>query len=213
MARRLRYRSGAAPLRTVILWVFASLLVVAAAAGLLPSQPAPCSPAREKWTHQIVIAKQQGRPRYSNALTPMQSAALTMQERATRYTERMAGVSERLLPHLETMLPGEILERARNVEQFDRFSRRNFGLDLEPPGGCPINLAVLTNRAAIQIIAPESVRPIDSDSVALSARAVDCIQAGLTEMQSQAVIGERPRLSAPLVDCLAGRFCVTESFE
>ena len=55
---------------------------------------------REKWTHQIVIAKQQGRPLHSNALAPMQSAAITMQERAARYTERMAGVSERVVPHL-----------------------------------------------------------------------------------------------------------------
>ena len=89
---------------------------------------------REKWTQQIVIAKQQGRPLHSNALAPMQSAALTMQERGQRYTERMAGVSERVLPHLESLPPGEILESARNVEQFDRFSRRNFGLDYQPPG-------------------------------------------------------------------------------
>ena len=112
---------------------------------------------REKWTHQILIAKQQGKRLHSNALAPMQSAAITMQERATRYTERMAGVSERLLPHLESLAPGEILERARNVEQFDRFSRRNFGLDSQPPGGSPVNLAILTNQAAIQIVSPESV--------------------------------------------------------
>jgi hypothetical protein len=86
----------------------------------------------------------------------MQSAALTMQERATRYTERMAGVSERVLPHLESLPPAAILDAARNVEQFDRFSRRNFGLDSQPPRGCPVNFAILTNRAAIQIVAPES---------------------------------------------------------
>ena len=100
-----------------------------------------------------MIAKQQGKPLHSNALAPMQSAAITMQERATRYTERMAGVSERVLPHLESLPPGEILERARNVEQFDRFSRRKFGLDSQPPGGSPVNLAMLTNQAAIQIVA------------------------------------------------------------
>ena len=84
---------------------------------------------REKWTHQILIAKQHGERLHSNALAPMQSAALTMQERATRYTERMAGVSERVLPHLESLPPSEILERARNVEQLDRVARRNYGLE------------------------------------------------------------------------------------
>ena len=87
----------------------------------------------------------------------MQSAALTMQERGQRYAERMAGVSEKVLPHLESMPPGEILDSARNIEQFDRVARRNFGLDSQPPGGSPVNLAILTNQAAIQIISPESV--------------------------------------------------------
>ena len=50
---------------------------------------------REKWTHQILIAKQQGKRLHSNALAPMQSAAITMQERGERYTERMAGVQRR----------------------------------------------------------------------------------------------------------------------
>ncbi len=37
-----------------------------------------------------------------------------MQERAVRYRERMAGVSERVLPHLESLPAGELLESARN---------------------------------------------------------------------------------------------------
>jgi hypothetical protein len=112
---------------------------------------------REKWTQQIAVAKQQGRPLHSNALAPMQSAAITMQQRATRYTERMAGVSEKVLPHLERMKPGAILDSARNIEQFDRFSRRNLGLEHQPPASCPVNVSILTNRSAIQIISPESL--------------------------------------------------------
>ena len=121
---------------------------------------------REGWTQQVAQAKLIERPELArdlakphaiNAITPMQSAALTMQERATRYTERMAGVSERLLPHLESLPPSEILERARNVEQFDRFSRRNFGLDSQPPASGLVNLNFLANKSAIQIISPESV--------------------------------------------------------
>jgi hypothetical protein len=70
-----------------------------------------------------LIAKQQGKRLQSDALAPMQSAAITMQERAERYTERMAGVSERVLPRLELMQPNAILDSTRNLEQFDRFSR------------------------------------------------------------------------------------------
>ena len=80
----------------------------------------------------------------------MQSAAITMQERAERYTERMAGVSERLLPHLESLPPGNILERARNLEQLDRVARRNFGLDNQPAGGGVVNLNILCNQSLIQ---------------------------------------------------------------
>ena len=107
---------------------------------------------REKWTRQIAAAKQQAKPLHSDALSPMHSAALTMQERAKRYTERMAGVSERVVPHLETLPPSEILESARNLEQFDRVARRNFGLENQPAGNGPLNLNVLANHSAIQII-------------------------------------------------------------
>jgi len=116
---------------------------------------------REGWTQRIAQAKLIERPELArdlaksdaiNAITPMQSAAITMQQRGQRYTERMAGVSERVLPHLETLPPNEILELARNVEQFDRFTRRNYGLENQPPPGGVLNLAILTNRAAVQVV-------------------------------------------------------------
>jgi len=117
---------------------------------------------REGWTRQIAQAKLIERPELAreiakpdaiNAITPMQSAAITMQQRGQRYTERMAGVSERVLPHLESMEPDVILEHAREIELNDRWSRRNFGLnDNQPPGGGPIQIAILTNRAAVQVI-------------------------------------------------------------
>jgi hypothetical protein len=117
--------------------------------------------AREGWAQQIATAKLIERPELArelakpdaiSAITPMQSAALTMQERAQRYAERMAGVSERVLPHLETLPPSEILESARNVEQFDRFSRRNLGLENQPAGNGPLSLNVLLNHSAIQFV-------------------------------------------------------------
>ena len=107
---------------------------------------------REKWTHQILIAKQQGKALHSNALAPMHSAGLTMQQRAERYTERMAGVSERVLPHLETLPPATILDSARNLEQLDRVARRNFGLDTQPAGGGILNLDILCNQSLIQVV-------------------------------------------------------------
>ena len=33
-----------------------------------------------------------------------------MQERAARHVERMAGITDKVLPYLESMQPGEILE-------------------------------------------------------------------------------------------------------
>ena len=104
---------------------------------------------REKWTHQILIAKQQGKGLHSNALAPMQSAALTMQERAERHVARIAGITDRVLPHLESVEPAEILNRARNLERFDYVARRNYGLENQPPQGGLINLAILTNQAMI----------------------------------------------------------------
>ena len=105
---------------------------------------------REKWTQQIAVAKQQGRLLHSDALAPVQSAALTMQQRAERHVERMAGITDKVLPHLETMEPGEILDRARNLERFDYVARRNYRLDQQPPTGGGIHIGVLTGQVAIQ---------------------------------------------------------------
>ena len=50
------------------------------------------------------------------------------------------------------MEPSQILGNARNFEQFDRAARHNFGLDSIPPGGGVVNVNVLTNQAAVQVI-------------------------------------------------------------
>jgi hypothetical protein len=118
------------------------------------SPKAPCWRARAVRSGRGASRRQRAwRSRQSTqSFQPANAAALTMQERATRYTGRMAGVSERVLPHLETLPPSEILERARNVEQFDRFSRCNYGLDNQPPSSGPLSLNVLANHSAIQIV-------------------------------------------------------------
>ena len=69
---------------------------------------------------------------------------------------------------------------ARKFEQFDRVARRNFGLDLHPPGGCPVNLAILTNQAAVRL--PHLNR---------TGRELPCV----------AVIGSCSRLHSKAVDC------------
>ena len=116
---------------------------------------------REKWTQQIAQAKLIERPELAreiakpdalNALAPMNSAAVTMQQRGVKYTERLATVAEKVLPHLESLEPAAILEGARNLEQFDRVARRNFGLEDQPPGIGTVNLAFLTNQAAVQVV-------------------------------------------------------------
>ena len=77
----------------------------------------------------------------------MQSAAITMQERATRHMERMAGVTAKVLPHLESMEPAEILDSARNLERFDYVARRNYGLGEQSAIPGPINFNVLIGGA------------------------------------------------------------------
>jgi len=115
--------------------------------------------SREQGTPSIQAAKSLAKAPENGIVPACDAAALTMQERAARYTERMADVSERVLPHLETLPAREILEAARNVEQFDRFSRRNFGLDSQLPAGGPIDFNLLANKSGIQIVATESIEP------------------------------------------------------
>ena len=106
---------------------------------------------REKWTQQIAIARQHAKPVHSNAITPMHSAAITMQQRGERYVNGMAIVSEKVVPHIQKMKPGAILGSARNIEQFDRFSRRNYGLDNQAMAGGPLSGAVLITHSAVKI--------------------------------------------------------------
>ena len=90
----------------------------------------------------------------SDAITPMQSVAVCMQERAHRHVARMAGVTEKVLPHLEAMPPKEILNRADQVDRYDRVARRNYGLDKAPGGTPSLNVAVLVSGGRT-IISPE----------------------------------------------------------
>ena len=108
--------------------------------------------SRDQWTPRIEAAKIMAKP-VKHAIVPAcDAAALTMQARAKRHVERMAGITDKVLPHLETMQPGEILDSARNLERFDFVARRNYGLENQPSAGGMINLSILTNQAAVQVV-------------------------------------------------------------
>lgn len=107
--------------------------------------------SREHWARRIKAAKSLAQP-LERAIVPVcDAAAATMHERGVRHVERMARITEKVLPHLETMGAGEILDRARNVERFDLVARRNFGLDRQPPASGILNISVLGNHTAIKI--------------------------------------------------------------
>src|SRR4030095_14819040 len=108
---------------------------------------------REGWTQQIKDA--QAIALQSNAITPtpMQSIAAVMQERGQRYRGRIAGVSERVVGHVETMHPDEILSRSAQLEKIDTVARRTFRLDDAPPSQGCLQLNILANHSAVQVIA------------------------------------------------------------
>lgn len=107
---------------------------------------------REKWTQQVNSAKQIVAPQHSSALTPMHSAAISMHQRAQRHVERMASVSENVIGHVESLEPAEVLEAIHEVEKFDRVARRTFGLSDQSGVGGVLNVSILTNQAAVQVI-------------------------------------------------------------
>jgi hypothetical protein len=109
---------------------------------------------REGWTRQIQAVKEQAVPVQPNAITPMQSVAVTMQERAERHVYRMAGVSEKVVGHVESLPADEVLTRSAQLEKIDTIARRTFGLNDPPPSQGALNLNVLTNHAAIEVVAP-----------------------------------------------------------
>jgi hypothetical protein len=64
----------------------------------------------------------------------------------------MASITDKVLPHLESLMPAEILDSSRKLERFDFVARRNYGLENQPPPGGVLNLAILTNQAAVQVV-------------------------------------------------------------
>ena len=92
--------------------------------------------ARAKLIERPELARELAKPDAINAITPMQSVAITMQQRADRYVECIADVTDKVLPHLKKMEPDEILDGIDGIEKYDRMTRRNYGLgDGQQRGG------------------------------------------------------------------------------
>ncbi|MGI8957346.1 MAG: hypothetical protein ACR2II_10600 [Chthoniobacterales bacterium] len=108
--------------------------------------------SREHWTQHIEAAKGLARPVERAIVPACDAAAATMHDRGTRHVQRMAGITEKVLPHLEAMEAGEILDSARNLERFDLVARRNYGLDHQPAGPSILNLSVLVGHTAVEIV-------------------------------------------------------------
>ena len=102
--------------------------------------------AREDWTQQIQVVKHDAKATHSNAITPMQSAAISMQQRGERHIGRMAGITERGVDHVEAMDGGGILDRIDAVEKLDKVARRTFGITEGDAHGnnVMVNIALLS---------------------------------------------------------------------
>ena len=101
---------------------------------------------REGWTCEIqnakALAKREETPL---TITPVEAAAMSMQQRGERHIERMAGVSERGVDHIETMDGPEILNTVDQIEKLDKVARRTFGISdvKEDQSDVAVNIAIL----------------------------------------------------------------------
>jgi hypothetical protein len=66
----------------------------------------------------------------------------------------MENLTDKVLPHLEAMQPRQILDRADQLDRYDRVARRNYSLDKAPGGTPSLNVAVLVSGGRT-IISPQ----------------------------------------------------------
>ena len=111
-----------------------------------PSSPGPAASSGRRASR---LQKSLAKPVECTIVSACEAAAQTMQARAERHVERGGHHRPRPVPVLEKMEPAEILEGARNLEQFDYVARRNYGVENQPSPGGLINLAILTNQAVV----------------------------------------------------------------
>jgi hypothetical protein len=99
---------------------------------------------REGWTRQIqnakALAKRDDTP---PAVTPLEAVSRSLQQRGERHVDRMAGIVEKTLPHVESMEPGAILDRAEDVDRLDRIARRTYALDKGEQASGAVNITLV----------------------------------------------------------------------
>ena len=95
---------------------------------------------REGWTREIQSAKALVKREDTVVATPVEAAAMSMQQRGERHVERMAGISERGVDHVETMDGPGILRSIDQIDRLDRIARRTLRLDDVEPGQISLNV-------------------------------------------------------------------------
>ena len=115
---------------------------------------------REGWTRRIESARtlaRQGPP-----VDVGEAAAASMAERGQRHLQRVAGIVERTLPAVEAMQPGEVLDRAADLDRLDKIGRRTFGLD--ESGGTKLAVNIFTADPFRQVIDVEGAVMRDDEA-------------------------------------------------
>ena len=99
---------------------------------------------RESWTRDIQSAKALAtRQDAPLAVSPVEAVAMSIQQRGERHVDRMAGIVEKTLPHVESMEPGAILDRAKDVDRLDRIARRTYALDKGEQASGAVNITLV----------------------------------------------------------------------
>jgi hypothetical protein len=99
---------------------------------------------REGWSGEIQSAKALAKREDSPpALSPLEAVVMSIQQRGERHVDRMAGIVEKTLPHVESMEPGAILDRAKDVDRLDRIARRTYALDKGEQASGAVNITLV----------------------------------------------------------------------
>ena len=107
--------------------------------------------SRERWTPRIEAAKSMAKPLESAIVPACDAAALTMRERAERHVARLEYVTEKVLPDLGSMQPAELLDGTRKLND-SILCAAQLRIGESAVTGGMINLAILTNQAAVQFV-------------------------------------------------------------
>ena len=99
---------------------------------------------REGWTREIQSAKALAKGQDASlVISPLKAVSMSMQQRGERHVDRMAGIVEKTLPHVESMEPGAILDRAKDVDRLDRIARRTYALDKGEQASGAVNITLV----------------------------------------------------------------------